>query len=126
MGGPTMFRNLIIISLLGVASIVAPVQASAAETTSAVAQQARRYWVQFRQPDWRDQTFNSRYEMDAFIANQRSNGWEVQVFPYELRVRFRLMQWGGSRVFTDLGAAQAWAAYLDHDLGYQPRIVDVP
>jgi hypothetical protein len=120
-----MFHNLITTALLAIAPMDAPAPAPSADATSVV-QQSRRYWVQFRQPEWRDQTFYSRYEMDVFLDDKRRNGWEVQVFPYELRARFRLTQWGGSRTFDTLPEAQQWAAYLDRELGYQPRIVDLP
>ena len=82
------------------------------------------YWVQFRQPYWRQQTFYSEPEMASFVSAQRSYGWEVQVrpSPWGFDVRYRLMQWGGSRVLPTMADAQQWAAYLE-DQGYEPRIV---
>ena len=35
------------------------------------------YWVQFRQPEWRQQTFATEFEMVNFINSQRALGWEV-------------------------------------------------
>jgi hypothetical protein len=89
---------------------------------AAYAAQARRYAVQFRQPYWREYTFGSPAEMEIHIDSQRRNGWEVQVFPRELRVRDRLMNWGGSRVFDNAPEAQQWSVYLEGQ-GYEPRIV---
>src|ERR1043166_3118689 len=83
------------------------------------------YWVQFRQTYWRQQTFYTEFEMANFINSQRALGWEVQVVPSPLgifSVRYRLMQWGGSRTVSTMAEAQQWAAYLE-DLGYEPRIV---
>jgi hypothetical protein len=83
------------------------------------------YWVQFRQPEWRQQTFATEFEMVNFINSQRALGWEVQVVPSPLgpfSVRYRLTQWGGSRTVPTMAAAQEWAAILA-DQGYQPRIV---
>jgi hypothetical protein len=81
------------------------------------------YWVQFRQPSWRQQEFGSEPEMANFIATQRSLGWEVQVVGQYV-VRFRLMQWGGSRILPTLPEAQQWADMLAAQ-GYQPRIVNL-
>ena len=83
-----------------------------------------RFGVEFRQPEWRDYAFGSPQEMDDFIADKQRNGWELQFFPGELRVGYRLVQWGGSRIFDNLGEARAWAWYLERQLGYQVRFVD--
>jgi hypothetical protein len=85
------------------------------------------YWVQFRQPYWRQQQFASEPEMANFIATQTALGWEVQVLPAPpgvYLVRYRLMQWGGSRILPTAAEAQRWAATLE-DQGYEPRIVNL-
>jgi len=83
------------------------------------------YWVQFRQPYWRETTFNSQIEMDNYIQQQRRLGpWELQVLPSPVgvyRLRYRMTQWGSSNILRTLAEAQRWAAYLE-DLGYEPRI----
>jgi len=96
--------------------------------TLSASQPQGRYWVQFRQPYWRDSQFNSQAEMEAFVANQQKNGWEVQVSvvpPGIYNVRYRLMQWGGSRKVNTMREAREWAAYLE-DQGYEPRIIPYP
>jgi hypothetical protein len=88
----------------------------------------QRYWVQFRQPQWQEQTFFSPAEMDNFVRTQERNGWDVQVANLRggaYSVRFRLVHWGGSRVVDSLAEARDWAAYLESK-GYEPRIVDYP
>ena len=89
----------------------------------AVHSQVGRFGVQFRQPEWRENRFSSPEEMDNAIMEWRRNGWELQIFPNDLRVRYRLMQWGGSRAFNDLREAQDWARYLEDSQGYQTRVV---
>lgn len=91
---------------------------------SSVQQRERRFGVEFRQLDWRDHVFGSTQEMDEFIADKQRNGWELQIFPGELRVRYRLARWGGSRIFDNLPEAQAWAAHLERQYGYEVRIVE--
>src|SRR5438270_4793474 len=84
------------------------------------------YWVQFRQPYWREQQFFSEPEMANFIRTQQSLGWEVQVSqtpPPPYQVRYRLMRWGGSRIVPTMAEAQQWARQLE-DQGYEPRIVN--
>jgi len=84
------------------------------------------YWVQFRQPYWRSQEFRSEAEAVNFIENQQALGWDVQMMPPNrgrFVVRYRLMQWGGSRVYPDLADAQRWAAQLEQ-AGFEPRVVD--
>jgi hypothetical protein len=85
------------------------------------------YSVQFRQPYWRQQEFRSQQEVANFIALQQPNGWEIQVLPPQRNrypVRYRLMQWGGSRNVADVAEAQRWAGVLE-EAGYEPRIVFV-
>jgi len=89
---------------------------------------AHRYWVQIRQPQWQEQTFTSRENMDYFIRDQQRNGWELQVGTLpggEYSVRYRLMRWGGSRVVDSRAEARDWAAQLEEQ-GYETRIVDYP
>jgi hypothetical protein len=83
------------------------------------------YYVMFRQPYWRQQTFRSEPEMANFIALQERNGWDIQVltaYPGNYTVRYRLLQWGGSGTFPDLPSARQRAAQLEN-IGYEPRIV---
>jgi hypothetical protein len=89
---------------------------------------AQRYWVQFRQPEWRESTFTTREDLDYFVRNQQRNGWEVRVANLPdgtFSARYRLTQWGGSQILDTLGDAQAWAAQLAGQ-GYEPRIVNYP
>lgn len=81
-----------------------------------------RYWVQFRQPFWREHEFGSRAELDNYVYDRQRNGWEVQVFDRR-RARDRLMHWGGSRKFDYLPEAQSWARYLEDREGYETRVV---
>jgi hypothetical protein len=90
--------------------------------------QVQGYHVQFRQTYWREQEFTNPADMDAFVAAQRSNGWDVQVLSSpdgNFLVRYRLMRWGGSRDVSTLLAAQLWAQSLAAQ-GYEPRIVPYP
>jgi len=125
-----MFHHFIAVIALAVGGYDAGSQQPAqrfdvsAPTADTFQPSGRRYWVQFRQPEWRDHAFALQQEMDEFIYDKQRNGWDVQVYAGELRVRYRLTQWGGSRIFDNLREAQAWAAYLERELGYEPRIVD--
>lgn len=121
-----MFHQVIAMIALGVGGLqpIVPEVARHDLTTVTAQPGERRFGVEFRQPEWRDQLFGSQYDMDEFIADKQRNRWDVQVFPSELRVRFRLTQWGGSRVFDNLPDAQAWVAYLERQFGYQCRIVE--
>lgn len=95
---------------------------------SSPSQQGGMYSVQFRQPYWRKQTFNSEAALDNFIALQTQNGWQIQVLaarPHHYTARYRLTHWGGSANLPTLPAAQQWATHLE-DMGYEPRIVYVP
>lgn len=126
-----MFHTMIAAIALGVAGLTdGSQQLSQGQNVMDQAQdsqpQGRRFWVQFRQPFWRDHIFGSRQEMDEFVDGRGRNGWDLQVFPYEFRVRYRLVQWGGSRIFDDLAEARAWARYLQNQEGYETRIVDAP
>ena len=85
-----------------------------------------RYGVEFRQPDWREYAFGSPQEMEDFIYEKQRNGWDVQILSGQLRVRYRLVQWGGSRVLDSFSEARAWAAHLERQFGYETRIVDHP
>jgi hypothetical protein len=134
-GGMAMFRKLILtvaVFAFGVTSAVAqyvPYQGPRPYPPAVSSPQVRQggYWVQFRHPYWREQEFASQPEMANFIRTQQGFGWEVQVLqsPYRYAVRYRLMQWGGSRILPTLPEAQQWAAMLE-DQGYEPRIVDAP
>ena len=131
-----MFRKLILATVtlaLGVTTVSAQVLPYPREVPPTPSQPQYQppfsqsgYWVQFRQPSWRQQTFATEFEMANFINTQRPLGWEVQVLPPSpfggYTVRYRLTQWGGSRTVATMGEAQQWAAYLT-DLGYEPRIM---
>src|SRR5438309_11528879 len=113
-----MFHQIIAVITLGAGGLNAPEVARGYDTHDQVVY--ARFGVEFRQPDWRDYVFGSPQEMDEFIADKQRNGWELQLFPGELRVRYRLTQWGGSRIFDNPPEAQAWAAYLQRQLGSEP------
>jgi hypothetical protein len=88
----------------------------------------QRFWVQIRQPNWQEQQFYSRPELDSFARTQRQNGWEVQVANLPdgtFSARYRLMKWGGSQIVDSIGDARRWAAILQ-DQGYETRIVNYP
>jgi hypothetical protein len=88
----------------------------------------QRFWVQIRQPNWQEQQFFSRQDLDYFIRTQRQNGWEVQVANLPdgtFSARYRLLKWGGSQIVDTLGDARRWAAELQEQ-GYETRIVNYP
>jgi len=128
-----MLRKLMLVFALLVSATAAwaqdgPLRMHLSDGPAATVQspQVLRYWVQFRQPYWREQQFGNRDEMEAFVAGQQRNGWEVQVYSDPgggFMVRHRLMNWGGSRIFNTLPEAQQWAANLENQ-GYEPRIVN--
>jgi hypothetical protein len=123
-----MFHHLIAVIALGAGGLEAQEVARGYDTHDqtlySLQRTEARFGVQFRQPDWRDYVFGSPQEMDDFISDKQRNGWELQIVPRELRVRYRLMQWGGSRIFDNLLEAQAWAAHLERQFGYESRIVE--
>ncbi len=127
-----MFHHMIAVIALGTGGLEASSQefaqgyATHDQALYSAQQSERRYGVEFRQPDWRDYAFGSQQEMDDFIYDKQRNGWELQIFPGQLRVRYRLIQWGGSRILNTLSEAQAWAQHLERQFGYETRIVDAP
>jgi hypothetical protein len=126
---PIMLHHIIAVIALGVGGLDAGSQELARydgrdQAYEYAQRRDGRFWVQFRQPEWRDYAFDSREEMDQFIYDKQRNGWDVEIYPRGLRVRYRLTQWGGSQIFDTLPEAEAWARHLERHFGYQPRIVD--